>query len=150
MYNNDEEYDDDDMNKMKEYCVLITSYKDTLCCLIEYVDDLKIMSMKLKIKLPFIKKYINDEKNETDLLENGSILLKSKEIINNFDINNMFEFSEYYNGIAAKNEFLDLIDDFVISIKRKKADITKDNINAIKGLFEYIFDILEKITVLFN
>ena len=33
--------------------------------------------------------------------------------------------------------------------KRKKADITKDNINAIKGLFEYIFDILEKITVLF-
>lgn len=143
-------YSDEDIEKMNRYSILLENYKMTLCNLIEYVENLKIMSMKLKFKLPFIKKYINDDNNETDLLENGSILLKNKETINNFDINNMFEFSDCYRNIIVKNDFLDLIDDFVVSIKKKKSKITKENMDTIKALFEYIFDILEKITVLFN
>lgn len=148
--NNNSKYCKEEIDKIMQYGIYIENYKETLCNLLNYVDDLRIMPMNLKIKLPFIKKYINDDENETDLLENGSILLENKEIINNFDINNMFEFSDHYKNITSNNEFLDIIDDCISSIKKKKNKINKENIKVVKALFEYIFDILEKIETLFK
>lgn len=143
-------YDEKFINKMEEYDTLVNDYRNTLCGLIDYTLELKIIPIKLKLKIPFIKNHINNIENETELLENGLILLENKYIINNFDINNMFEFSEYYNNIASQNDFLDIIDDFVNVIKKKKLLIKKEDIDGVKTLFEYIFDIIEKIKKMFE
>ena len=137
--------------KVEKYAIFMDNYKNALCNLIDYVKSLNIIPIKVKIKLPFIKKYINDEENDDELLTNGiEHLLGNKDLIINFNINNIYDFNEVYSKVNKKNEFLDLIDEFVMSIKKKKNQIEKENIDVIKALFEYIFKLLQDIVSLFE
>lgn len=136
--------------KVEKYLMYMDNYKDALCNLIDYVKSLNIIPVKAKIKLPFIKNYINNEDNDDELLTNGiEYLLNNRELIINFNIDNIYDFNEFYSKVNKKNEFLDLIDEFVSSIKKKRNQIEKENIDVIKGLFEYIFKLLEDINSLF-
>jgi hypothetical protein len=144
-------YNDDEIDIIMRYNSLMENYKEALCELINYVQNLNIVPIGVKIKIPFIKNYIKDDENDSDLLGNGlCYLLENKDIILNFNFDNVVDFGDYYNQIAGQNQFIDLIDEFINSIKKNKNKILKKNIKIIKKIFEYIFETLEKINVIFN
>ena len=144
-------YDNNEIAKIKEYNSLMENYKEALCGLIDHVNNLNVVPLKIKFQIPFIKKYINDDENDSDVLGNGlCYLLENKDVILNFNLDNVFDFNENYKKISSQNQFLDLIDEFINSIKQNKNKISKKNIKITKKIFEYIFEILEKINTIFS
>ena len=53
-------YDNNEIAKIKEYNSLMENYKEALCGLIDHVNNLNVVPLKIKFQIPFIKKYIND------------------------------------------------------------------------------------------
>lgn len=144
-------YDNNEIHKVMRYTELINNYKEGLCGLVDYVNTLDIIPLKMQIQVPFIKKYINNDENDMELLENGiSHLLDNKDIILNFNFDNVVEFSECYKQMQVQNKFIDMIDEFINVVKKNKNKVSKDNIDIIKKIFEHIFDILHNIKIIFN
>jgi hypothetical protein len=144
------EYNQKDIDNVEKYSTYMGNYKEALCGLIDHVNTLNIIPFKMKLQIPFIKKYINNEENESEILENGIIhLYENKEIILNFNFDNLTDFSDHYKKINIKNDFIDMMDEFIGIINKNKNKILKKDIKLIKQIFEHIFDILENIINLF-
>jgi hypothetical protein len=143
-------YNDNEVVQITQYNSLMDNYKEALCGIIDHVINLNIISLKMKIQIPFIKNYINDDDNDSELLENGlCYLLENKDIILNFNFDNVLEFSDNYKQTSSQNQVIDLIDDLINLIKKNKNTISNKNIKIIKNIFKYIFDILEKLNSIF-
>ena len=144
-------YDDNQEKLMEEFYDYIDRYKITLCQIIDFANEMGLVPLKMKIKIPFVKGYINNEDNELEILENGiEYIYENKEIIKNFNIDNISEFSKIHNKMKIKNDFVDMINDFVIKINLKKNQISEKSIEAMKALFDYLISILTKLKKLFN
>lgn len=148
---NTNNYDNNEIQKVMKYTELMDNYKEGLCGLVDYVNTLNIIPLKMQMQLPFIKKYINDEENDMELLENGiTHLFDNKDIILNFNFDNVVEFSKCYKQMQVQNKFIDMIDEFINVVKKNKSKISKDNIDIIKKIFKHIFDILHDIKIIFK
>ena len=151
-------------NKLNTYNYLIEKYIDTIIKLIDTAYMLKILPFKIIMSMNYIKKYVKD--NKFEILENGiTYLLNNKEIILNFDIDNLdnldedsddnmsikscvnnFNTNTSATSTASTSEILDLI----IEIKNKCKKLQYEDIEIIQKYFEILIIILEKIQNIFN
>lgn len=154
-------------DKFEKYDLLMNTYIDTISKLIDISYTMKILPLKVMFGVNYIKKYINE--NRFEVLENGiNYILSNKEIIINFDINNLDELDEDFNDNISvktcvnnlkKNNNLqsnissisdsDDILNLIIDIKNNTKKLHIDDVNIIKKYFELLILILEKIELLF-
>jgi len=152
----------DEYNKVNHYNFLMDNYIEMILKLVDYSNSLSILPLKLRFGINLFKDYII--KNRYSMLENGiNILLENKDIIINFDLNNLDQLDiddddnvsikQCVNNIKQtnivnneENELLNLI----IDIKNNTKMLNKEKIIIIKKYFEIIINILEEIKNIFN
>ena len=152
----------DEYNKVNHYNFLMDNYIEMILKLVDYSNSLSILQLKLRFGINLFKDYII--KNRYSMLENGiNILLENKDIIINFDLNNLDQLDiddddnvsikQCVNNIKQtnivnneENELLNLI----IDIKNNTKMLNKEKIIIIKKYFEIIINILEEIKNIFN
>lgn len=154
--------------KLDMYNYLMDSYVETIHKLIDTSYSMKILPFKVRLGINYIKKYIDD--NRFDTLQNGiTYILTNKEIILNFDVNNLDdldedsddnmsikscvnEFKKQKNINLNKNIINSDSDDMlnlIIEIKNNSKKLSSTDITIIKKYFELLIIILEKIKNLF-
>ena len=148
--------------KVNHYNFLMDNYIEIILNLIDYSYSNNILPIKLFFVINYFKNYIND--NRINILQNGlNLLLENKEIIINFDINNLDQLDvDDDDNVSIKqcvknmekcnsefnenNELLNLI----IDIKNNTKKLSNDKILTIKKYFEILLNILEEIKKIFD
>lgn len=159
------EIHNDKLNAFNQYNYLMDVYIDTIIKLIDTSYSMKILPFKIMFGLNYIKKYIHT--NRLEVLQNGlDYLLTNKEIIVNFNVDNLDELDEDFDdNVSIKscisnikqqatnnNEFLSSSDDMLnlmIEIKNNAKKLYSDDVDIIKKYFELLIIILENIQKVF-
>jgi len=148
-------------NKLKNYNILVNSYIETINKLIDSAYSFGILPIKIMLFTNYIKNYIIE--NKLIALENGiNYLLTNKEIILNFNINNLEDLDQdsddnvsiksCINNIKDSKHFESSQDDIInimIEIKNNSKKLSEKNIDIIKQYFELLILILENIKNIF-
>lgn len=157
-----------DTNVFSQYNYLMETYINTIIQLIDTSYSMKILPLKIMFGIKWIKNYI--QSNRTDILENGiNYLLVNKDLILNFDIDNLDELDEDFDdnvsikscinnikhnhrNLENSNNIISDSDDMLnlmIDIKNNTKKLSNEDILIIKSYFELLIMILEKIQNIF-
>lgn len=153
-------------NKLQTYNYLMDNYIETILKLIDTSYTMNLLPFKVMFGLNYIKKYINENRLET--LQNGiTYLLQNKDIILNFNIDNLDDLDEdsddnmsikscvnkFKNHQSKKNNSFNTNTDdmlnLIIEIKNNSKKLPQTDILLIKKYFDLLIIILEKIENLF-
>ena len=157
------DYQDYENFKINHYNYLMDNYIEIIINLVDYSYNNSILPLKLRLGINYFKNYINE--NRISILENGiNLLLNNKEVIENFDLNNLDQLdTDDDDNVSIKqcvnnmkknnndinknneNELLDLI----IDIKNNTKKLNNEKILIIKKYFELLLNILQEIKNIF-
>jgi len=168
----------EEINKLEIYNNLMEKYITTINNLIDTSYSMGILPFKIILGINYIKNYLNENRFET--LQYGiNYILSNKEIILNFDINNLDELDidsddnqsikSCINNLKNHNQNISSTQDLtlnnifnlnhilspdnminlIIEIKNNTKKISELDILIIKNFFELLIIILEKIKNIF-
>jgi hypothetical protein len=148
--------------KVNHYNYLMDNYIEIIMNLVDFSNINNILPFKLKLGINYLKEYILN--NRLTLLDNGlNYLLNNKEVIMNFDVNNLDQLDEddddnvsikqCVNNLKKdnklKNEDSELLD-IIIDIKNNTKNLDNNKRGLIKKYFEIIISILEELKLILN
>lgn len=148
--------------KVNHYNYLMDNYIEIIMNLVDFSNINNILPFKLKLGINYLKDYILN--NRLTLLDNGlNYLLNNKEVIMNFDVNNLDQLDEDDNDNVSikqcvnnlkkdnklKNEDSELLD-IIIDIKNNTKNLDNNKRGLIKKYFEIIISILEELKLILN